>query len=64
MEKNLADIIKHPDADYDGKKTYEFSDGSSIIIKSGEPRGVTAAEAIYMLDDVKYRIHKMMHGDK
>lgn len=60
----MADIIRHPDADYNGQETYNFPDGSSIILKSGETRGVTAAEAVYMLDDVKYRIHKMMHGDK
>lgn len=55
----MAEILEHPTVEYAKEKPWDFPDGSSILITVGEGQHLTLQKAIYMLDDVKFRIHKM-----
>lgn len=59
----MADIIDHPNALAE-EKPFDFPDGSSILITSGDRGFITVEQAVYMLDQVKYRIHRMMDNDR
>lgn len=55
-------VVKHPNADdLEDEVTYKSKDGSSVTIKAGEGKPLTVKDAIYLLDDAKFRIHKMMY---
>ncbi len=58
----MADVIDHPDK-FTRDKAWPFADGSSVVILAPEGQHLTVCEAVYMLEDVKYRILKMMHED-
>lgn len=55
----MADILDHPDK-FAKDKAWEFPDGSSILITAGENQHLTVSQAVYMLEDIKYRILQMM----
>jgi hypothetical protein len=57
----MAEILEHPKAEELAKeKPFDFPDGSSVLITAGEGEYLTVAKAVYMLEDVKYRILQMM----
>ena len=57
-------IIKHPKADeLIDEQTWNFRDGSTIAIKAGEGKPLTVQAAIYLLQDVQFRINKMMYSE-
>lgn len=58
----MADILEHPRA-LSKEKSWDFADGSKIWIEGAPDKPLTVCEVIYMLDDVKFRIHKMMYED-
>lgn len=58
----MADILEHPNA-FEAEKPFDFPDGSSILITAGDTGFLTVAQAVYMLDEVKFRIHTMMKAD-
>lgn len=55
----MAEILNHPDA-FAKEKPFDFPDGSSIMITAAEGDHLTVSKAVYMLEDVKYRILQMM----
>lgn len=55
----MADILEHPRA-YAKEDAWEFADGSKVWIEAAPGSHLTACEAIYMLEDVKFRILQMM----
>lgn len=57
----MADILKHPDADYNGDDIFPFHDGKSIIIRGGKNRSLTVSESVYMLECVKYQLLRSVH---
>ncbi len=56
----MADILEHPQA-FAKEKSWDFADGSKVWIEAAPGKHLTVCETIYMLDDIKYRIHKMMY---
>lgn len=56
----MAGMFKHPKADSDGAEKFEFPCGGSVTITPplGEP--LTAKDAIYMLEDLKFQILILM----
>lgn len=57
----MGDVLKHPNADdFSDEQTWTFPDGSSVTVKSGEGKPLTVANAVYLLADVQYTLHKMM----
>ena len=58
----MADILEHPNA-IASEKPFYFPDGSSILLTAGDTGVLTVAQAVYMLDEVKFRIHTMMKAD-
>lgn len=58
----MADILEHPNA-LASEKPFAFPDGSNILITAGDSGILTVAQAVYMLDEVKFRIHTMMKAD-
>lgn len=58
----MADILEHPRA-FAKEKAWEFKDGSKVWIEAPPGGHLTVCEAIYMLDDVKFRIHSMMRAE-
>ncbi len=54
----MSDIIEFPNA-VEADQEFGFIDGSSVIIKAGDAGIITLAQAVYMLDEIKYRLHKM-----
>lgn len=59
----MAEIIPHPCMDFSTEETWEFPDGSSVTLKAGEGKHLTAALAVYLLEDVKFQIHLMLRAD-
>lgn len=60
----MGDVLKHPKADdVLGEQTWNFLDGSSLAIKAGEGKPLTVQSAIYLLQDVQFRINKMMYRE-
>lgn len=55
----MADILQHPNSDAK-EKAWEFADGSKVWIEAAPDKYLTVCEAIYMLEDVKWRILAMM----
>lgn len=58
----MADILEHPN-NLASEKPFNFPDGSSVLIRAGDTGILTVAQAVYMLDEVKFRIHTMMKAD-
>jgi len=58
----MADILEHPKA-FAKEKAWDFADGSKLWIESAPDKHLTICESIYMLEDVKFRILKMMRED-
>jgi hypothetical protein len=58
----MAEILTHPKCPAK-EKAWEFPDGSKVWIESGPDKNLTVCQAIYMLDEVKFRIHSMMHDE-
>lgn len=57
----MADILDHPyKQELAEDRAWDFPDGSSILITAGENQHLTVSQAVYMLEDVKYRILQMM----
>lgn len=59
----MAEILVHPNGADVADKPFLFPDGSSIQISHGDTGFLTVAQAIYMLDEVKFRIHTAMKGE-
>lgn len=58
----MDNILKHPKADeLTDESTWDFKDGSTVTIKSGEGKPLTVQAAIYLLQDVQFRINSMMY---
>lgn len=60
--ERMADILEHPRA-HVKEKAWDFKDGSKLWIEAAPGGHLTVCEAIYMLDDVKFRIHSMMYKE-
>jgi len=58
----MADILEHPRM-LAKEKVWEFADGSRVWIEAAPDKPLTVCECIYMLDDVKFRIHSMMREE-
>ena len=56
----MADIIKYPKGTDIGDDVFLFPDGSSIKLNPGDSGFLTVAQAVYMLDEAKFRIHTAM----
>lgn len=54
----MADILEHPMA---LAESWDFLDGSKVWIEAAPGKSLTVCECIYMLNDIQYRIHKMMY---
>lgn len=60
----MGDVLKHPKADeFTDEQAWNFKDGSTVTIKSGEGKPLTVQAAIYLLQDVQFRINKMMYRE-
>lgn len=58
----MAEILEHPRA-FAKEEAWTFKDGSKVWIEPAPGEHLTVCEAIYMLDDVKFRIHSMMRRE-
>jgi len=57
----MADILEHPKAEQLAtEKPWHFPDGSSILITAGEGQHLTVSQAVYMLENVKHQILRMV----
>jgi hypothetical protein len=60
----MAEILSHPTiGEYSKKETFSFEDGGSITLEVGPNNRLSYKEAIYMLEDVKFRIMTMMYRE-
>lgn len=59
----MADILEHPMA-LAKEKSWDFLDGSKVWIEAAPGKSLTVCECIYMLNDIQFRILKMMYEEK
>ncbi len=58
----MAEILEHPKL-LAKEKAWDFPDGSKVWIEAAPGQNLTVYKAVYMLDDVKFRIHSMMYRE-
>ena len=59
----MGEVVKHPLADEkQNETTYSFVDGGSITIRNPEGEVLTVKDAMYMLQELQFRINMNMAG--
>ncbi len=61
----MGEVALHPTVDNrTDKQTWKFPDGSILSMETGDGSVLTYADAVFLLTDVQYQLHKLFHRDK
>jgi hypothetical protein len=60
----MAEILEHPNAIPTEDQPWNFPDGSSVFMKAPDGQRLTVSQAIYMLEDIKFRILSMTYNGR
>lgn len=59
----MGDVLRHPLADdKQNETTYHFVEGGSVTVRNPEGQVLTVKDAIYMLQELQFRINMNMAG--